>query len=45
MRDVLRLFLTHAHLDGQLLLAGGLHQLPTDLHHGLLVFAGQHGLP
>lgn len=37
--------LTHAHLDRQLLFTGRLHQVPTDLHHSLFVFTGQHGLP
>lgn len=38
-------FLTEAHLDRQLLLAGCLHQMPAYLHHPLLMFTGQHGLP
>lgn len=38
-------FLTKAHLDGQLLLAGCLHQMPAHLHHPLFMFTGQHGLP
>lgn len=39
------LALTHAHLDGQLLLAGRFHQLATHLHHPLFLLAGQHRLP